>query len=115
MVLEKNQLLTVLPYIGREYIVTFELFINNYTTADWASILHFTTSGNAESYGDRNPAVWLSGHKDHYRLIHISSSIDGNTNMWIDPKKIYPLKTWIKIKISQTLIDNEVLTSTAHN
>ena len=111
MVLEKNQLLTVLPYIGREYIVTFELYLNNYTTADWASVLHFTTNGNAESYGDRNPAVWLSGNKDHYRLIHISSSIDGNKNMWIDPKKIYPLKTWIKIRISQTLIDKKVLIS----
>ena len=110
--LEKNQLITVLPYIGREYIVKFELYMNTYTTADWASVLHLTTGGNAESYGDRNPAVWLSGHKDHHRMIHISSSIDGNTNMWIDSKKIYPLKTWINIRISQTLIDNEVLTST---
>ena len=110
LVLKQNQLLTVLPYIGREYIVTFELYLNSYPTY-WASVLHFTANGNAERYGDRNPAVWLSGNKNHYRLIHISSSIDGNKNMWIDSKKIYPLKTWIKIRISQTLIDNKVLTS----
>merc|ERR1719435_903173 len=107
--LKKNQLLTVLPYIGREYVVTFELYLNSYTTAPWASILHFTTQGNSERYGNRNPAVWMSGHKDHYRLLHVSSSIDGNINMWIDPKKIPPLKTWIKIRISQTLIDNKFI------
>jgi len=107
--LKFNQLLTVLPYIGREYIVTFELYLNSYTTAPWTSIVHFTTQGNSERYGNRNPAVWMSGHKDHYRLLHVSSSIDGNSNMWIDPKKIPPLKTWIKIRISQTLIDNKFI------
>ena len=95
----------------KEYIVNFELYLHSYPTVDWTSVLHFTKSGNIETYGDRNPAVQISGHKDHYRLIHISSSIDGNKNMWIDPKKIYPLKTWINIRISQTLIDNKVLTS----
>jgi len=109
LVLKKNQLLTVLPFIGREYLVTFELYLNSYTTAAWTSIVHFTTQGNSERYGYRNPAVWMSGHKDHYRLLHVSSSIDGNSNMWIDPKKIPPLKTWIKIRISQTLIDNKFI------
>ena len=51
----------------------------------------------------------MSGHKDHYRLLHVSSSIDGNINMWIDPKKKPPLKTWIKIRISQTLVKDKVL------
>ena len=109
LVLKKNQLLTVLPYIGKEYIVNFELYLNSYPTVDWTSVLHFTKSGNIETYGDRNPAVQVSGHKDHYRLLHICSGIDGIVNMWHDPQKIYPLKKWIKIEISQTLVYNQVL------
>merc|ERR1712042_18359 len=111
LVLKKDQLITVVPYMGKEYEVSFELYLNSYPTADWTSVLHFTRSGNAHSYGDRCPGVWLSGHANHYRLLHVAAAVDGITNMWIDTKKIYPLKTWIKIKISQALMyDNFVYT-----
>ena len=106
--LKSDQLITVVPYVGREYNVSFELYLNKYQTEDWLSVLHFTTSGNSESYGDRNPAVWVGGHRDHHRQLHISSSIDGTTNMWIKSDKIYPLKTWIKIRISQALMYTQV-------
>merc|ERR1712142_1272513 len=104
LVPKKDQLITVVPYMGKEYEVSFELYLNSYPTADWTSVLHFTRSGNAHSYGDRCPGVWLSGHANHYRLLHVASAVDGVTNMWIDTQKIYPLKTWIKIRISQALV-----------
>jgi len=113
--LKSDQLITVVPYIGREYNVSFELYLNKYQTEDWLSVLHFTTSGNSESYGDRNPAVWVGGHRDHHRQLHVSSSIDGTTNMWIKSDKIYPLKTWIKIRISQALMYTQFVYSVVIN
>ena len=108
LVLKKNQLLTVLPYIGREYLVTLELYLNSYTTAPFASVVHFTAQGNRERYGDRNPGVWMGGHNNHTRLLHVSSSINGNVDHWIDTRKSLALKTWYKISISQTLVCNQV-------
>ena len=102
--LKKNQLITVVPYLGREYTITFELFINSYQYHNWSNILHFTRSGDYGNYGDRNPAIWISEHR-----IHVFSSIDGNPNYNKDPQILYlPLKTWFTVKISQVLKDKKV-------
>ena len=94
--------------IGREYTIQFELYLYSYPTNPLSSVLHFTTSGNLNSYGDRNPAVWVSGQEDNPEKIVVSSSVDGNTNLHVYSEKSYPLKTWIPIKISQKLVGKEV-------
>jgi len=109
LVLKQNHLITVVPFIGREYSVSFEFYLNSYQDHDWNNILHFTRSANIHSYGDRHPAVWVAGNKDHYRLLHVASSVDGNRNMWINSQKIYPLRTWIPIEISQTLVSKKFI------
>ena len=103
--LKKNQLITVVPYIGREYTITFDLYLNSYQYHNWSSILHFTRSGDYGNYGDRNPAVWISDHR-----IHVFSSIDGNPNYNKDPQRLFfPLKTWFPVTISQNLMGKKVL------
>ena len=116
MILRRNQLITVVPFIGREYTITFDLFFNTYEGKhDHYSILHFTRTGDAANYGDRNPALWTS--KDNY--IQVASGVDGNHNYWykdsrqpsknfINADKPFPLKKWIPIKISQTLVSKKV-------
>ena len=60
--------------------------------------------GNAERYGDRNPAIWFS----HEKKIHVASGINGISNYYIDSQTIYPLKTWLPFVIYQTLINKKV-------
>ena len=105
LILKRNQLITVVPYLGREYTITFELFINSYQYHNWSNILHFTRSGNLGNYGDRNPAVWIAKNK----TMHVFSSIDGNPNYNKDQQNIFiPLKTWFPVKISQVFKDKKV-------
>ena len=99
MVVTKNNLLTVLPYIGREFKISFDFLISNYG-AGWKSIIHFTTDGNWEKYGDRAPGIWIGPDKDLY----ICSAINGNTNVCHHVKTT---QQWMSVEISQTLINNK--------
>merc|ERR1719431_1706646 len=74
--LEKNKQLDELPYIGKEFSVSFELFLDNYPAADvpWATVLHLTLGENDAKMGDRAPAVWVTPGKE----ICVTHAISGN-------------------------------------
>ena len=75
--------------MGQEYAVSFELFINSYSTSQWQSILHFTHDKDSQSYGDRNPAVWMTGKGE----FHIAQARSGNSLDYVQPKmKSYTYK-----------------------
>ena len=101
----KNQLITELPYIGKQYNISFDLLITKFDTTEYQSVLRLTLGGNIKAYGDRAPAVWV--HKDKY--LHVSSSINGNNNLWYNVKSV-PLfeKIWYTVKISQNLVKGKV-------
>ena len=101
----KNQLITELPYIGKQYNISFDLLITKFDTTEYQSVLRLTLGGNINAYGDRAPAVWV--HKDKY--LHVTSSINGNKNLWYNVQNV-PLveNKWYKIEISQTLMDGKV-------
>ena len=101
LLLKKNQLITVVPYIGREYFISFELYLNSYQPHNWASVIHFTRSGNYGNYGDRNPAIWITKKK----RIHLVSSIAGNHHYHKNIPVVFPLKTWFPVTIRQYLED----------
>ena len=90
--MEKNKQLDELPYIGKEFSVSFELFLDNLPAADvpYANVLHIGLGADNTVMGDRNPAVWVTGGKE----IHITSSISGNKNSWEN----YPRKCYAKTK-----------------
>merc|ERR1712240_937659 len=78
--LRKDQLLQVLLFIGREFVITFELRVDTIDTANankGYSILHLTTGGNGNAnnvqkagvHGFRMPAIWIINNK-----LHICSS-----------------------------------------
>ena len=93
--------------MGQEFAVSFELFINSYSTSQWQSILHFTHNLDSQSYGDRNPAVWMTGKGE----FHIAQARSGNSLDYVQPKIKYPLKKWIKFEITQTLVENKKVKS----
>merc|ERR1719430_1462362 len=103
--LEKNKKLDELPYIGKEFSVSFELFLDSYPAADvpFASVLHLTLGENMAKMGDRIPAVWIMPSKE----IHVVSAVSGK----ISGKEKYPVESgkWVKMEINQKLVDGKYM------
>ena len=47
------------------------------TLSGWSNIMHATTGGNKDVYGDRRPGIWF--HSETTRL-HICSAVNGTKN-----------------------------------
>ena len=61
--LTRNNLLTTLPVLPREWMVDFMFKPTNMTTRAFVNILHLTDKDrNTRSYGGRIPAVWLNAN-----------------------------------------------------
>jgi len=101
--LKRDHLITVLPFLGSQYKITFDLYISSYLSHHWSSVIHFTQNGESQEYGDRNPAIWIS----HEKKFHCTSAINGQLNYHTDSRPNYPVKTWIPIVVSQTLVDKK--------
>ena len=84
------------PFLGKEFYISFELFINNLKKVPWESVLHLTTDGNFGKMGDRIPGVWV---KDGKQLL-VAFAISGEDNRH---KAVVALEEnkWIKVEISQ--------------
>jgi len=107
MTIEKSKLVTTLPSIGKEYRISFDLLVAKHTSGNvwWRNVIHFTTGGNDGTYGFRTPGVWIF----KTNKLHVSSALNGNHNAYFDfPKQVEEGK-WIKMQISQTLIDNKYI------
>jgi len=101
--IEKNKKVDELPYIGKEFSVSFELFLDSDPAADvpWATVLHLTIGGNIAAMGDRIPAVWVTSAKE----LHVASAISGSSNS----HENYPVEIgkWIKVEINQKLVNGK--------
>ena len=104
LALTKNKQITELPYIGKEYSVSFEVFINKMPTQPYQNVIHFTTGEDYAAMGSRNPAVWVTASKE----FHIASSVSGNLNLWTNFPGLEENK-WYKIEINQKLVDAKVI------
>merc|ERR1719341_81596 len=106
--LKQNQLVTVLPYMGKEYRVGFELLVTNIGADPWQSVIHLTLGGNAEKFGDRAPACWVANNKK----LACASSIgnDGGTSGgWFNEDPIIELNKWYRVELSQTLVEGKYM------
>ena len=102
--IEQSNLIDTLPYIGRQFSISFELFVEKYPTTPYASILHLTVGGDNAELGDIIPGVWIKVDK---KLV-ISSAISGNANNHKDHDGL-KLNEWNKVEISQRLRDGKVV------
>eukprot|EP00091_Calanus_sinicus_P008123 TRINITY_DN1973_c0_g1_i5.p1 TRINITY_DN1973_c0_g1~~TRINITY_DN1973_c0_g1_i5.p1 ORF type:complete len:521 (-),score=106.67 TRINITY_DN1973_c0_g1_i5:56-1618(-) len=105
LVLKKDHLITVLPFLGSQYKITFDLYLSSYGDKPVYSVLHFTQNGDATTYGDRNPAIWISREKK----VLVCSAINGMLNFPVYSQPTFPLKTWMPVVISQTLVDKKII------
>ena len=97
----------LLDYIGKEYKISFEVFVTKFGADAYHSVIHFTLGGDASQYGDRTPAVWIGNTK----TMHIASAISGNLNAYWNFPGIQEQK-WTKVEISQKLVDGKVKETT---
>ena len=102
MEIKKSNLVTALPYIAKEYKISFDLFVTEHQAAI-SSVIQFTTDGNMGKYGDRIPGIWIFNKK-----LEIMFAVSGNHNFhFINPTVLEEGK-WINVEISQTLVGDKV-------
>jgi len=95
--LKKNNLLETLPSIGKEFSISFDVFINKFGPS-WQNILHLTSTGrDCCNWGDRVPAVWISSKKQFY----ICSALNGGGDSCYHGT-VANAGEWISVEISQT-------------
>ena len=86
-----------IPYIGKEFLISFELFIKSINSLiEWQNVIHITTGDNSAKMGDRIPGVWIKDKKD----LIVSFAINGKANFFKNLGKVEGKKT-IKVEISQ--------------
>ena len=106
MVLKPNQLVTVLPNLGSEFKIIFDLQIKSYNhwPTTWLSVLSLTADQGDVSerpkQGDRIPAIWI--HKN--KQIYICFTLSGTTVCYNGKTE---LGKWMKIEICQHIISNK--------
>jgi len=95
----KNNLLATVPIWGKNFGVTFQLWIGSFNAPNrngWTELLKVTATGNdCCSPGDRIPAVYVN--KGGY--IHVATQIGTNGNSYKNIN-VKP-KTWTKVEIKQ--------------
>jgi len=94
---KRGLLLATLPFIGKQFSISFELFINQFGSYPWQNVLHLTKGENAHEYGNRVPLVAVTPDKQ----LHVTSAISGNWNGGGDIKGLQQGR-WIKVAITQT-------------
>ena len=95
-----NTTVATLNSLAKEFTVSFEVYPTS-LYSNWTNVIHLTTGGNVENFGDRNPAVFFLPNKNN---LHIASAIDNESNSIFDTACI-PLKQWSSIEISQQLVN----------
>eukprot|EP00091_Calanus_sinicus_P008435 TRINITY_DN2051_c0_g1_i1.p1 TRINITY_DN2051_c0_g1~~TRINITY_DN2051_c0_g1_i1.p1 ORF type:complete len:215 (-),score=45.38 TRINITY_DN2051_c0_g1_i1:104-724(-) len=108
--LTKNNLVTELPFLGKEYQVTFELKVSKFPGTDnvqrFQNVIHLSATGvNCCNVGDRVPAVWISKEKG----LAFAALVNGIANYWKVLPTVHAENKWILIDISQKLVDGKYI------
>ena len=102
--ISKNNLLTTLPKMTKEWKVSLEVNPTDYTFSSYANVLHLTIGGmglgSSAKVGDRIPAIWI--HKT--RGVMVSSALNGKAAYTKTYKVIPPVREWTTIEVSQSLV-----------
>ena len=64
------------PFLGKEFLLKFEFFINKITEDPWQNVIHLTTGGNVGKMGDRIPGVWVTKRKELWVIFAINGKGD---------------------------------------
>ena len=103
--IKRNQLLTTIPLLTKEWRVSFEFKATSYGSG-LLQVLHMTTGGKgvgrSAKYGDRTPAIWT--HPSRGFLI--ASAVGGKPSYAKYIKGIPPTGEWISLQVGQELMSS---------
>merc|ERR1712098_631069 len=99
---EKGKLLKELPFLGKEFSVSFELFIANIPTAPYVSVLHVTKEAD-KGMGMRVPGIWIMPNSE----MHLAHGFNGNANNF--KNHAVTANSWMKVEITQKLVDEKFM------
>ena len=104
MNITRGTILTTLPWIGRQFSISFDFNPYEYGTGDvYASVIHFSQSDL--QFVSRIPGVWFHPHLG----MHISSAISGNSHNNYDTNLTPVLNRWTQFVISQRLENSQYI------
>ena len=98
----KGKILTVLPFMAKEYYVSFEFLFLSLTNN--RALIHFSIGGDCCSRGFRNPFVLLTSPTK----LHLAAAVNGNGNHHIYHDDTYTTNKWYKLEIEQVLTGGKV-------
>ena len=100
----KNNLLTTIPTLTKEWKVSFQVKPTDYDFSGYANVIHMTIGGKGlgsnAKVGDRTPIVWI--HKTHG--VVISSALNGKASVSKKVPGLPPVGKWTTIEVSQSLV-----------
>ena len=99
----RNQLISILTKLPKEYQLSFEYKPTQYTGV-WSCVIHLTISGNLAIYGDRTPSVLISPSAN----LEIGSAINGVVNKNYFYGEL-PIGVWTKITVTQIVLEGKYL------
>ena len=102
--LVRDRLLTVIPRLSTEWIVSFSIRMTTLSTSEkHCSLIHLTQNGNDHTYGDRNPAVFLEGTPSVLKTL-FTSSVGGNKNHYYLSSQIPKINEITHFEIHQRYV-----------
>ena len=101
--LVRDNLLTTLPSLGKEWRVTHEFRPTDYSAKGWTNSLHLTTGGNKK----RMPAIFF--HASKGMVVAFPKDDSSNTKHYIKGDDRPATNEWNRIKISQELLDQKYM------
>ena len=102
--IQRNNLLGELPFIGKQFIISFQLFITASAVGELENIIHFTIGGDWQNLGDRTPVLWLT----RGMRLYVGSAINRVPDYNMETSFSLSLNTWHDIEISQLMLGSEV-------
>ena len=103
--LKRSTLLTTIPVLGKEFCISFELFIAKHAPEyQWQNILHLTTGIDSGHLGSRTPGIWMYGRQ----RMHIVSAINGKANYGLNHYDGVEERRWIHMEIKQISKEGQV-------
>ena len=100
MPITKNRAVATIPRFGKVYTVQFEFKVTQSKYQYWCNIVHITTGGDYEDYGNRIASVFIKYHGDGNVESIINSPVNGNKgyNTFLE----YPsMNKWVMVKVTQ--------------
>ena len=97
MHISRGHLVDELAYMGEEFTVAFDLYINKISAAPYQSVLHLTLGRDCSELGDRIPAIWVTPRN----ILVVASDIYGDqkaNDSIIEMEE----KKWTRVEVKQT-------------